>query len=104
MTQASGATDMNNEAEILRAVGALEGKVDGLSGRVGESNRSTVAAITGLKSDVERMISAHDERLNKHSSRLRALERRQSWFLGGLTVLPFLGAAVAWFVRNWPLK
>lgn len=95
---------MNNESEILRAVGALEGKVDGLSGRVGESNRSTVAAITNLKADVEKMVSAQNERLNNHSNRLRALERRQSWFLGGLTVLPFLGAAVAWMARHWPLK
>ena len=95
---------MTDDGDILRAVGKLEGKLDGLSARMGESNRATVDSLAALRIDVEKISANQNTRINNHSERLRSLEKRQSWFLGGLATIPVIGTVAVWVWNHWQLR
>jgi len=90
-----------NNNEVLMAIGKLTGEMNSLNTRIGESNRAMVAAFAELKTDLHREMSSHTTRLDKHSERLKKVETTQSRFLGGITLLSAIGAALwAWFTKH----
>lgn len=62
------------EREILLMLGVMNEKLD------------------EIKSDFKQ----HLQDDAKVEQRLRYVERRQSWFMGGLASIPVIGAAIAW--------
>lgn len=74
---------------LIDRVGTLCGKVDGLCEKISD------------------MDDRHTERLNNHTDRLGKVERRQSWFSGGLAALSsvgFLGLVAAWWDKISPTQ
>lgn len=55
------------------------------------------AGIESVKESVQRIETAHQERLNKHSGRIKSLELARHWFLGALAFFTFIfGSALTY--------
>jgi hypothetical protein len=67
--------DPINHSDIYRALGRLEGKLDGFLIEMGE----------------------HQKRLDSHGQRLAALERSKAWLLGAAAII---GAAASAVIHN----
>lgn len=73
---------MSESPELMRVLGRIEGKLDAVQAQF------SAHIITD-----EKTFHEHDHRLNK-------VERKQSWFMGGLAVVT-VGFAAAW---QWLLR